>query len=48
MPIIESRAVADKITRQVNKFKEKQISSSKNASIRTEVAPETEEETTEV
>ncbi len=33
--------VADKITRLVNKFKEKQITSSKNASIRTEVLEET-------
>ncbi|MBQ8887476.1 MAG: ribosome-associated translation inhibitor RaiA [Candidatus Gastranaerophilales bacterium] len=40
--------VADKITRQVKKFKEKQITSSKTASIRTEAAPEIDEETTEV
>lgn len=36
--------VADKISRQVKKFKEKQISSSKTASIRTD-APQEEEET---
>ena len=35
--------VADKINRQVKKFKEKQITSSKNASIRTDV-PENQEE----
>lgn len=37
--------VADKINRQVKKFKEKQITSSKNASIRTDVIKEDEEET---
>ncbi len=35
--------VADKINRQVKKFKEKQITSSKNASIRTDVVEEKEE-----
>ncbi len=39
--------VADKISRQVNKFKNKQISSSKNASIRTDVIEEKEEATAE-
>ena len=37
--------VADKINRQVKKFKEKQISTSKNQSIRTDVIEEKEEET---
>ncbi len=37
--------VADKISRQVKKFKEKQITSSKNASIRTDTIPEDKEET---
>ena len=37
--------VADKISRQVKKFKEKQMSSSKTASIRTEVIKEADEET---
>lgn len=37
--------VADKLSRQVDKFKKKQISSSKNASIRTDAAMEAEEET---
>ena len=37
--------VADKINRQVKKFKEKQISGSKNQSIRTDVIEEKEEET---
>ena len=32
--------LADNLTRQVDKFKKKQISSSKNASIRTNMAPE--------
>ena len=36
--------VADKINRQVKKFKEKQISTSKNQSIRTDVIEEKEEE----
>ena len=36
--------VADKINRQVKKFKEKQIKSSKNASIRTDVKEDVEEE----
>ncbi len=35
--------VSDKISRMVKKFKEKQITSSKNASIRTDVIPEEEE-----
>ena len=35
--------VADKINRQVKKFKEKQISTSKNQSIRTDVIEEEEE-----
>ena len=34
--------VADKLNRQVKKFKEKQISGSKNASIRTDKLPEEE------
>ncbi len=37
--------VADKINRQVKKFKEKQITSSKTASIRTDALPEEKEET---
>ena len=36
--------VSDKINRQVKKFKEKQISTSKNASIRTDVQKEQEDE----
>ena len=36
--------VADKLNRQVDKFKKKQISTSKNASIRTDVINEVEEE----
>ncbi len=36
--------VADKLSRLVDKFKKKQISSSKNASIRTEAVSEVEEE----
>lgn len=39
--------VADKINRQVKKFKEKQISSSKTSSIRTDVSLEKEEVTAE-
>lgn len=40
--------VADKLSRQVDKFKKKQISSSKNASIRTDAVAETEDEGTAV
>lgn len=39
--------VADKISRQVKKFKEKQITSSKTASIRTDVIEDKEEVTAE-